>query len=170
MKTAVPGETAYARKYRNAYRRGFRAGYEGQKFWTDVYRNVQLQVYWAAGWRQGNENRIYDRQAGKPSVLSRRIVAIIVREGVRWPGGADNAFISRLRPGWKQQTRGCWTWRLMPVQLGALTINDYPKVGSQFRAKNFLACAGELEFEDEFIHVLDERPMRVSFPYARPQA
>lgn len=162
----APGEDRYSQAHRAAYRKGYWSGYAGLVSEADNPCGGALRVYWTAGHRDGGAHRRYEARAGRPSPLSRRIVAILKRGGVEWPGGEYNAFIKRCYPGFWQKTNGKWVWVLMPVSLFGRDLSEYPTVGSQFRAKNFLQCEGVLEFEDEYVHVLDERPMCVSFAYA----
>lgn len=53
----------------------------------------------------------------QPSALSRKIVRILARHGIEWPGGEENAYVARTRAGWSQRAAGAWSWWLAPVSL-----------------------------------------------------
>ncbi len=69
---------------------------------------------------------------GKPSPLSRKIVRLMAKRGMEWPGGEENAYISRAHPAWAQRAAGALSWVLKPVKHDPQS--NYPDVGSYYPA------------------------------------
>ena len=64
------------------------------------------------------------------SRLACRIVKMLEDYGQPWPGGAENAKISRTYAGCSEKAWGAWSWSLQPVEFTGI----FPVVGSQWPA------------------------------------
>ena len=74
--------------------------------------------------------------------LARRIARLHERMAGRpFPGGVENAYIRRLRPGAGDRSRGAWSWMLGQVEM---VDNQAPWLGSQWPAREAVRNPDEL--------------------------
>jgi hypothetical protein len=82
--------------------------------------------------------------------LASKIVSLLERHGIRWPGGPENAVIVRTRAGHWQRSAGAWSWFLLRKD----GETCYPSVGSQYPASELIK--GDVDITIEYgSYVLD---------------
>jgi len=83
--------------------------------------------------------------------------------GFPFPGGTENAYIERLRPGHWQRSEGAWSWVLSSISMAWNEDHAGPQqFGSQYPAKQ---CVHQPELIDPFLI----RPQLSATPPAQEQ-